>query len=130
MDATVIAKRQETDGLAGQAQGDLRSLAFSAGGRGDRQDQSNPTRMGEVLRGGPLQSVLLIRPRLGREEDSAPSGSGVSAPRFRLEAVEQGMALRNARTLLGVPRLLWVCIGSRSSLIGLISLTANCAGDI
>ncbi len=38
------------------------------------------------------------------------------------------MALRNARTLLGVPRLLWVCLGSRSSLIGLISLTANCAG--
>jgi hypothetical protein len=49
-------------------------------------------------------------------------------PRFRLEAVEQGMALRNARTLLGVPRLLWVCLGSRSSPIGLISLTANCAG--
>ena len=54
MDATVIAQKQETDGLAGQAQGDFRSLAFSAGGTGDREDQSDSTRLGAVLRGRSL----------------------------------------------------------------------------
>jgi len=38
------------------------------------------------------------------------------------------MAIRNARTLLGVPRLLRVSLGSRSSLKSLINLAANCAG--
>lgn len=90
MDATVIAKKQETDGLAEQAQGDFRSLAFSAGRTGNREDQSDSTRVGAVLRGGALESVLLICPKLGRKEDTTPSGSGVSAPRFWLEAMGSG----------------------------------------
>jgi hypothetical protein len=36
-------------------------------------------------------------------KDSAPSGPGVPTFRFRLEAVEQGMAVRHVGTLLGVP---------------------------
>ena len=64
----------------------------------------------------------------GGEEDSAPSGQGVSAPRFRLEAVGQGMAVRHAWALCGVLRIVRITLGSRSSLIGLISLVANCAG--
>jgi hypothetical protein len=48
---------------------------------------------------------------------------------MRLEAVGQGMAVRNARTLLGVSGFLWaVDLGSRSGLIGLITLDVNCAG--
>ena len=129
MDAAVIAEGQEADGLARQAQRDLPGLSFPAGGRGDREDQSDPARLGEILRHRPLESVFLLHPRLGRKEDSAPSGPGVPASRLRLEAVEQGMAVRNAGTLLGVPRILWaVDLGSRSSLIGLITLDVKCAG--
>src|SRR6185369_602090 len=86
-------------------------------------------RVGEILCHKPLESVFLIHPILGRKEGSAPSGQGVPASRFRLEAVEQGMAVRNARALLGVPNFLWaVGLGSRSGLIGLITLDVNCAG--
>src|SRR5262245_28164950 len=43
--------------------------------------------------------------------------------------MEQGMAVRNARTLFGVSSLLCaVNLGSRSRLIGHINLNANCAG--
>src|SRR6266704_3617883 len=77
----------------------------------------------------PVESVFLIHPKLDKKEDSAPSGPGVSASRFRLEAVEQGMAVRNSRTLLGVPSLLRaVDLSSRSGPIGLITFDVNCAG--
>jgi len=36
--------------------------------------------------------VLLVHPRLGRKEDSAPSGAHAPASRFRLEAVAQRVA--------------------------------------
>lgn len=84
--------------------------------------------LGGILCGWPLQPMLLIHSRLGREEDSAPLGQGVSAPRFRLEAVEQGMAIRHPGTLCGVPRFVWVTLGSRPSMIRLISFAMNCAG--
>src|SRR5215468_8642390 len=77
----------------------------------------------------PLESVFLIHPILGRKEDSAPSGQGVPASRMRLEAVGQGMAVRNPWTLLGVSGFLWtIDLGSRSGQIGLITLDVNCAG--
>src|SRR6202140_5629195 len=125
----VIAERQEADGLARQAQRDFPDLSFPAGGRGDRQDQAYPARLGEVLRDRPLESVFLLHPILGGDEDSAPSGPGVPASRLRLETVEQGMAVRNAGTLLGVPRIVsTIDLGSRSSLIGPITLDVKCAG--
>ena len=129
MDAAVIAERQEADGIAGQAQGDLPGLSFPAGGEGDQEDQPDPAWLGEVLRDRALQSVLLVYPLLGRAEDSAPSGSGVPTLGFWLEAVEQGMAVQHAGTLLGVPRIVsTVDLGSRSSLMGLITLDVKCAG--
>jgi hypothetical protein len=129
MDAAAIAEGQETDGLARQAQRDLPGLPFPAGWRGDREDQSDSARVGEILCHRPLESVFLIHPILGRKEDQAPSGPGVSASRIRLEAVEQGMAVRNARTLLGVSSFLWaVEPGSRSGLIGLLHPGVNRAG--
>src|ERR1043166_3480271 len=128
MDAASVAKKQEAGGLAGQAQRDFPGLALSAGGRRDRTDQSDPAWLGRLFRGRPLQPMFLIDPRLGREEDSAPLGQGVSASRFRLEAVEQGMAVPNLGTLFGVPRFVWITLGSRPSMIGLISFAMNCAG--
>src|SRR5262249_20567520 len=129
MDAAVIAERQEADGLARQAQRDLPGLSFPAGWRGDRKDQSDPARLGEVLCHRPLESVLLLHPKLGRDEDSAASGPGLSPPGLRLETMEQGMAVRHAGDLLGVPRIICtVALGSRSSLIGPITLDVKCAG--
>src|SRR5215471_16263613 len=116
-------RKARTDGLAGQAQRDLPGLSFPVGWRGDREDQSDSARVGEILCHRPLESVFLIHPILGRKEDPAPSGPGVPASRMRLEAVGQGMAVRNPWTLLGVSGFLWtIDLGSRSGQIGLITL--------
>src|SRR5215218_9276674 len=129
MDAAVTAERQEADGTARQAQRDLPGLSVPAGGRSDRKDQSGPAWLGKVLRDRPLESVFLLYPKLGRNEDSASSGPGVPTSRLRLEAVEQGMAVRHTRTLFGVPRVVYVHhLGSRSGLIGHITLDVKCAG--
>ena len=87
------------DGIASQAQGDLPRLSIPAGRRADRKDQSDSARLGEILCGRPLESVFLVHPRLGREEDSAPSGQSLSAPRLRMEAMEQGTAVQEAWAL-------------------------------
>src|SRR5215472_13616175 len=129
MDAAAIAEGQETDGLARQAQRDFPGLSFPAGRRGDRKDKSDFARLGAILCHRPLKSVLLICPLLGRKEDPASSGDGVQASGIRLETMEQGMAVRNARTLFGVSSVLCpVNLGSRSRLKGHITLIANCAG--
>ena len=81
-----------------------------------------------------IRAVLLLHPILGRNEDSASSGPSVPASRLPasrlgLEAVEPGMALRYMGTLLGVPRIVSaIGLGSRSGVIGPISLNAKCAG--
>src|SRR5215469_109431 len=129
MDAAVIAERQEADGLAWQAQGDFPGVSVPASGEGDREDQSDPARVGEVLRDRPLESVFLVYPKLGRGEDAAPSSPSVPASRLRLEAVEPGVVVWNVGTLLGVPCLpCTVALGSCSSWIGPITLDGKCAG--
>ena len=65
--------------------------------------QSDPARLGAVLCGRSFESLLLLHPRLGGKEDSVPLGSSKPAPRFRVEAVESGVAVRHAGT---VPRVL------------------------
>jgi len=129
MDAAAIAEKQEADGLTSQAERDLPGVSFAARGWGDRKDQSHSARLGEVLRDRPLESVLLVHPKLGRDEDSASSGAGVSASRPWVETMEQGMAVWHVGALLGVPRVLSLlrrC--SRSTLIGPITLDVKCAG--
>src|ERR1019366_4770263 len=87
MDAAVYAARQEADGITTQAQADFPKLSFSAREWVDRADQSHSARLGELLCGRPLPPVLLVYPRLGREEDSVPLGKSQTAPRFRMEEV-------------------------------------------
>ncbi len=99
MDAATHAARQEADGIAAQAQGDFPRFSIPAGRRADRKDQSDSARLGEILCRGSLKSVFLVHPRLGREEDSAPSGQSLSAPRLRMEAVEQRTAEQDAWAL-------------------------------
>jgi hypothetical protein len=73
--------------------------------------------------------VLLLHPLLVRNEDSASSGPGGPASRPRLEAIGQAMALRHATTHFGVPSIVSAVVyGSRSRVIGPITLDAKCAG--
>src|SRR4029434_6263642 len=103
MDAAADAARQEADGVAADAQAGLSKSSVSARGRGDCAYQSHPARLGAVLCVRSLESLLLVHPRLGGEEDSAPPGAGQPASRVRVEAVESGVAVRHAGT---VPRVL------------------------
>src|ERR1035437_3718771 len=104
MDAAVYAARQEADGITTQAQADFPKLSFSAREWVDRADQSHSARLGELLCGRPLPPVLLVYPRLGREEDSVPLGKSQTAPRFRMEEVAEGVVVWHARALPRVPR--------------------------
>ena len=129
MDAVVIAARQEADGFAQQTQRDFPGFSFSTASNGNRKDQPDPARLGEILRDWSGESVLLLPPKLGRNEDSSAPGPSVPASRLRLEAVEPGMVVRNVRTLCRVPRYLWAAdLGSRPGRIHLITLGVNCAG--
>ena len=57
------------------------------------------------------------------------TGSGVPTLGFWLEAVEQGMAVQHAGTLLGVLRFVSAIeLGCRYGLIGRITLGMKCAG--
>src|SRR3954467_7926272 len=124
MDAAVVAPGQETDGLARQAQRHLPALPVSARQRGDRQDQSDPEGLGAILCHRALECLFFLPPRLGRKEDPASSGPSLPASRLRLEAVEQGMAIRNAGTLRGVPRQLCTAdFGSRPGLSSTLAIS-------
>ena len=129
MDAAAHAERQKADGLASQAQDDFPKLSLPARQSIDRTDQSHSAGLGKLLRDRTFEPVLRVHPRLGRKEDSAPSGPSRSASGLRMEAVEQGMAVWDLGTLLWVPSLASAVIfGSRPILIRLITLAANCAG--
>jgi hypothetical protein len=125
----VYAAGQEADGIAAQAQAGFPELSLSASEWVDRADQSHSVRLGELLCGRPLQPVFLVYPKLGGEEDSVPLGQSPSAPRLRMEEVEQGMAVWHARTLQRVPSgLSTALLGGHSDPISPITLFVKCAG--
>jgi hypothetical protein len=66
------AARQEVDGIAAHAQTDLSRSSVPANRGGDCAHQFRLARLRAVLCGGALKSMLLVRARLGGEEDSAP----------------------------------------------------------
>src|SRR5712691_131192 len=103
MDAATHPAGEKADGAAAHAQADFPQPSVPAPQRGDCENQPDSAGMGAVLCGRPFEPVLLVHPRLGRKEDSAPSGARAPASRFRLEAVEQSVAVWNARTLPCVP---------------------------
>src|SRR4029453_12471573 len=83
-------------GVAREAQGAVPTLRLSARGAGDRGDQSDPARLGELLSDRELGSVLGLRDELGREEGAAPFNAGEESCGLRLGEVEYGGALRGA----------------------------------
>jgi RNA-directed DNA polymerase len=82
------AGREAADGVAAEAQGGVPAPGLPAGGAGDRGDQPDPARLGELLPGGERGTVLQLREGLGREEGAAPSDEGEEPTRLRLETVE------------------------------------------
>src|SRR5713101_857626 len=104
MDAASHPAGEKADGAVAHAQADFPQPSVPANQRGDCANQPDSAWLGAVLCRRPFEPVLLVHSRLGREEDSAPFGAGQPASRFRLEAVDQGMALWDARPLRGVPR--------------------------
>src|SRR5262249_10553916 len=99
MDAPADAARQEADGVAADAQGGLSESSVPAHRRGDCAYQSHPAGLGAVLCIRPLESLLLVHPRLGGEEDSAPPGAREPASRFRVETVEPSVVVWRARVV-------------------------------
>ena len=72
-------------------------------GAGDRGDQSNPAGLGELLPSRERGTVLWVREGVGREEGAAPSDASEESSGLRLEAVEYGADLPNARGLQRLP---------------------------
>lgn len=67
----VGAQNEEANGTAEKTQDRLRTICEPACEAGDRGDQSDSARMGELLYGGTLKPVLLGDQAGGGEEDSA-----------------------------------------------------------
>ena len=55
--------------------------------------------VGEIFCCGSLQPMLLLHPRLGRKEDTAPLGKSPRAPRAWLETIQPQVAVWDARTV-------------------------------
>ena len=88
MDAVAYAAVEKAHGAVAETQGVVPTLQIPANTGIDRKDQSDPARLGKLLLGWALESVLVVHPKLGGTEDSAPPGASPIASRLRLEAVE------------------------------------------
>ena len=62
-------------------------------------DQSDSTRLGELLCDRPFEPLFLAHPKLGGKEDPAPSGQSPSAPGIWVEAMEPGLAVPDTGAL-------------------------------
>src|SRR5262249_18863764 len=100
MDAVADAARQEADGIVATAQANLSEPSLSARRRGDCAGQYHPSRLGAVLCVWSLESLLLVRPRLGGKEDAEPLGAGAPTSRLWVDAVAQSVAVRRPRAIL------------------------------
>jgi hypothetical protein len=88
VDAIAYAAVGKAHSAAAEAQSVVPTLQIPTDAGIDRKDQSDPARLGKLLLGWALESVLVVRPKLGGTEDSAPPGASPIASRLRLEAVE------------------------------------------
>ena len=82
------AEAQETYCAATETQGCVPPLPIAASGSGRAADQPGAARLGELLRGGTLQRVLLLHTRLGGEKGPAPYAAIPETKGLRLDAME------------------------------------------
>ena len=88
----LVPKMKKRTALLSKAQAHLPTVQEPTCRAGDRRDQSNPARMGELLRGRTLEPVLLVHQAMGGEEGSAASDARPGTTGIRLEAVEYDVA--------------------------------------
>src|SRR5262245_46651433 len=125
MDAASHPAREKADGAVAHAQAGVPQPSVPAHQRGDCENQPDAAGLGAILCCWPLKPMFLLHSQLGRTEDSAPFGAGQSASRLWLEAVEQGVAVWDARTLRGVPLGPLTIAGPPFQLKGPITLAAK-----
>jgi hypothetical protein len=83
-----LRKDQEANGGAGEAQGHFPATCEPTCGAGDRDDQPNSSRVGELLRGRAFRRMFHVYQKLGRKEDTETSDACAETPGIRLEAME------------------------------------------
>ena len=88
MDAVIHPQDQEADGAVEKAQGHLPALRIPAHPPGGGAHQPGPAWVGELLSVREFESVLLLRPSMGSEEDAAALEASPDASGFWLEEVE------------------------------------------
>jgi len=86
--AAVHAKAEEANGGAGEAPGHFPATCEPTCGAGDRDDQPNSSRVGELLRGRAFRQMFHVYQRLGRKDDTETSDVCAETPGIRLEAME------------------------------------------
>ena len=79
---------QGAERAVAKTQGDIPTLSVATGGTGGGDHQSDPARVGELLRDRAFEPVLWLRSRLRGEEDTAAHDACPEAPRIWLEEVE------------------------------------------
>jgi hypothetical protein len=82
------AEDEEAHRAAGEPEGRLPLPPVPAGATGDHADQSEAPGVGQLLCPRERQSMLLLHPRLGREEGETTLGAELETHRLRLEEVE------------------------------------------
>lgn len=105
----VHAEAEEAHGVAAQTRGHLPAHPLTAGPTGGGAYQSHPARMGELLRHRARLTVFLLRPRLGRDEDTSAPVTQPAASRLRLATAASRLDVWHARALCRLPG-----VGSRA----------------
>src|SRR6266851_8427764 len=85
---TSVAQKTSLRNRCGEAQGHFLATCEPTGGEGDREDQPNSSRVGELLCGRACGKMLHVYQRLGGKEDSATSDACAEVQGVRLEAME------------------------------------------
>ena len=87
---------EEANGILEAVEGAHPAVSITAHRWGGRLDQSDPSRLGALLRRRSFGPVLWLCSGLGGEEGEASLDAGTEAPRVRLEEVECAVAVRHA----------------------------------
>jgi len=130
MAAAVYAEAEKANGAAAKTRGRLSALSLTTSRAGGGTHQPHRAWLGELLRHRSLGAVLLLRPRLGRDEDAAAPVTQPAAQGLRLATAASRVAVRHAGSPWGLPRAVLRRADRRVSSIGLITLEAKRTGKL
>jgi len=98
----VHAKAEEANGGAGEAQGHFPATCEPTCGAGDRDDQPNSSRVGELLHGRAFRQMFHVYQRLGRKEDTETSDACAETPGFGWKRWSREWILQRARSVYAI----------------------------